>query len=90
MATNLSLNIDAMKIDKTKLFAGKDGAKYLDMVIIMHEEVNQYGHCGMIVQSWKDKPKDVKGNILGNAKWIQKKVEAAPSQPTTTHDDLPF
>lgn len=91
MPTNLNLKIDAKKIDKTKLFVGEKGT-YLDCVVIMHEEVDQYGNCGMIVQTWKDKPKDVKGNILGNAKWIQKKQQDAAPVDTTpaAADDLPF
>ncbi len=90
MATNLSLKIDVTKILKEKLYKGEKGT-YLDCVIIMRDEPDEYGNNGMIVQSWKDKPRDEKGAILGNAKYIAKKQEPAPAaQPSNDLPDLPF
>jgi hypothetical protein len=91
MATNLSLKIDVSKIDKSKLFVGDKGV-YLDCVVIVHDEPNQYGNNGMIVQDWKDKPRDVKGEILGNMRYIQKKSDTPVTEEKRQEaiDDLPF
>ncbi len=81
MATNIQLKIDVKKIDKAKLYVGEKGT-YLDATILMNDEPDQYGNCGMIVQnvSKEEREKGVKGAILGNVKWIQKKQQAATQQ----------
>ena len=70
MATILG-KIDALKIDKTKLFPGKKGEKYLDIVLI--ETPNSEFSDFMIVQGIPKADRDLgkKGPILGNAKYSQ-------------------
>lgn len=94
MATNISVKIDVKKIDKAKLFVGEKGT-YLDATIIMRDEPDQYGNCGMIVQNITKEEREagVKGAILGNVRWIQKPVSANPGGeqgPAEPIDDLPF
>jgi hypothetical protein len=87
--TNLSLNIDLTKVDKTKLYKGAKGT-YLDAAIIMKDEPDQYGNIGMIVQSLskEDRAAGLKGAILGNARYIGKSAEQKPAAPAL--DDLGF
>jgi len=89
MSTNLSLKIDLLKVDKAKLYKGEKGT-YLDAVVIMKDEPDQYGNIGMIVQevTKEERLKNVKGAILGNVRYIQKKQEAA--KPSSAMDDLGF
>lgn len=62
--------IDCTKIDKARLFAGNNGAKYLDIVILVRDEKDQYGNRGMICQSVskEEREQGVRGPILGNIK----------------------
>jgi hypothetical protein len=70
MAQLIAIKIDVSKIDKARLFEGKNGAKYLDAVVFVNPEQGQYGDNGMITQSVSKEERDsgVKGNILGNVK----------------------
>jgi hypothetical protein len=84
----IKLKIDVTKIDKSKLFKGAKGT-YLDAVVFLKDEVDQYGNNGMIVQSItkEEREQGVKGAILGNVQIN------APSQQQPTEqegDDLPF
>jgi hypothetical protein len=89
MATNLSIKLDVTKIEKAKLFKGEKGT-YLDATIIMKDEPDQYGNVGMIVQNTTEDERKagVKGTILGNVKYIQKKVTEPLKE--TEFNDLPF
>jgi hypothetical protein len=84
---NIQVKLDVTKIDKTKLFQGKQGT-YLDAVIFLKDTPDQYGNNGMIVQSVSadERAQGIKGAILGNVKVMQ----AAPQQPKTEPQDLPF
>ena len=88
MATNIAVKLDVTKIDKLKLYKGEKGT-YLDAVIIMKDEPDQYGNIGMIVQSVtkEEREQGTRGAILGNVRYIQKQVQ---EQPKVDFDDLPF
>jgi hypothetical protein len=88
MATNIAVKLDVTKIDKLKLYKGEKGT-YLDAVIIMKDEPDQYNNIGMIVQSVTKEERDqgIRGAILGNVRYIQKQVQ---EQPKADFDDLPF
>jgi hypothetical protein len=90
MAQNIALKINVKDIDKAKLFVGEKGV-YLDAVIIMREENDEYGNIGMIVQSVteEERKNGVKGKILGNAKIIVKK-EISQEKKEEELSDLPF
>ena len=97
----IQLKIDVTKIDKARLFKGQKGT-YLDAVILIRDEVDQYGNNGMIVQSVTKEEREagVKGPILGNVKVDFGSTASArpgPSQAVktpivddSTSDDLPF
>lgn len=84
MAQNLSVKLNLSKIDKSKVFKGEKGI-YLDAAIIMRDEVDQYGNCGMVVQnvSKEERAQGIKGAILGNVSYIGKQV----TKPTQTEVD---
>jgi urease gamma subunit len=88
---NISLKIDVTKIDKARLYKGKKGT-YLDAVVFMSEETDQYGNDGMIVQSvsQEEREKGVRGEILGNVKKLGKPTEKPVEQEPEADDDLPF
>ena len=77
----ISIKLDVNKIDKNRLFKGKQGT-YLDAVLIETPN-NQYGDDYMIVQSVskEEREQGIKGAILGNAKIFAK-------QTMTPNDEL--
>lgn len=91
--------IDCTKIEKARLFPGKNGAKYLDVIIKTTDEPDQYGNNGMIVQSVskEERAQGVRGPILGNVKILKQPDSgrqlpprvSAPS-PDPDKDDVPF
>ena len=89
--------IDVTKIDKAKLFAGKNGAKYLDICLI--DRADDYGNSHMVVQSVskEERAQGVRGAILGNAKTLgqeqppSRQIPPRQSAPAQGPDeDLPF
>jgi hypothetical protein len=84
---SIQVKLDVTKIDKTKLFQGKQGT-YLDAVIFLKDTPDQYGNNGMIVQSVsaEERAQGIKGAILGNVKVMQQQAQ----QPKTEPQDLPW
>ena len=65
----ISVQIDVNKIDKKRLYKGKKGT-YLNGVIFLNDESDQYGNHGFICESVskEEREQGVKGEILGNVK----------------------
>jgi hypothetical protein len=84
---NIQVKLDVTKIDKTKLFQGKQGT-YLDAVIFLKDTPDQYGNNGMIVQSVSadERAQGIKGAILGNVKVMQQQAQQQAQAP----QDLPW
>ena len=91
----ITAKLNVVKIDKTKLFEGKNGAKYLDIVLIETPN-DEYGNDYMIVQgtSKEERDKGIKGAILGNAKiFVRRSQEKNAPKPVKEDDDdqsVPF
>ena len=84
----INLSIDVSKIDKTAMYKSpKTGAVYLNVAVLIREEVDQYGNHGMIVQSLPKERSSERGAILGNAKIKQTSVAVATAPDD---DDIPF
>lgn len=81
----ISIKIDVMKIDKARLFAGKNGAKYLD-VLLIESPNNEYGNDYVAVQevSKEERNAGKRGAILGNARVLVKKN---PAQEESSHSE---
>lgn len=95
MKKTIALKIDVTKIDKARLFKGKQGT-YLDAVFFLDEHADQYGNNGMVVQSVskEDREQGIKGAILGNGKIVgQPQQKPKPATAPSNFDDdssLPF
>jgi len=101
----VSLKINVSKIQKERLFKGKNGS-YLDATVFIDpDNVDEYGNNGMITQDVTKEERDsgTQGPILGNCKvfWKddkgQNKIAPAASQAATQapamdglDDDIPF
>lgn len=88
----IAVKIDCTKIEKARLFKGKNGAQYLDAILI--ESTNsQYGDDFMVTQSVskEEREKGIRGPILGNAKYLgQRNARNAPpagSPAASQHPD---
>jgi len=97
-------SINLSKIDKSKLINGKKGT-YLNVSIIVRDDVDQYGNIGFISQDTTKEEREagVKGAILGNIKDLPGKSPVPPTPyyseelsnkipPPVVNlaDDLPF
>lgn len=98
MSKLVAIKIDVSKIDKSRLFQGKNGAQYLDATVFINEEAGQFGDHGMITQSVSKEEREsgVKGAILGNVKTLgefgdnnRAPALVAPAAPAPL-DDIPF
>ena len=103
MSKTIALKIDVSKIEKARLFQGQKGT-YLDAILFLEDNPDQYGQSGMIVQSvtQEERKNGVKGPILGNCKILassnsepvqpSESVKAAASinQTQNDGDDFPF
>jgi hypothetical protein len=103
MSRIIVAKIDVMKIDKAKLFPGKNGAKYLDVVLRENKDgEDQYGNHFMVCQSVSKEEREAgtRGAILGNGRYVEgapKKEAVKPRQkavaeeaPAVGEDDVPF
>ncbi|MBT6754229.1 hypothetical protein HOB25_04560 [bacterium] len=77
--------IDVKKIDKARLFEGKKGT-YLDIVMFVNEEADNYGNHIAIQQQTKQDEEKI---YIGNAKQFVKK-EQQTQQTEDKEDDSPF
>jgi hypothetical protein len=95
MAKLIVIKINASLIDKAHLFKGAKGT-YLDLVLRLSDEADQYGNHGMITQgvSKEMRAAGVRGAILGNAKIMadltEKPATAKAVIEEDLSDDLPF
>ena len=89
----ISVQIDVNKIDKKRLYKGKKGT-YLNGVIFLNEEPDEYGNNGFICESVskEEREQGVKGEILGNVKILgnSKPRVNEPVDFDDEGDDLPF
>ncbi|NDE15350.1 hypothetical protein EBZ80_10510 [bacterium] len=66
MSKPIRIKIDVTKIDKTAIFVGKNGAKYLDLVAWPVRE-SKYGETHSVKQDFgRDDPRNKDAPFLGN------------------------
>jgi hypothetical protein len=95
-----SISIDLAKVDKLKLTKTEKGQIFGNFDFIVRDDVDQYGNIGFIVQrqSKEEREQQIKLPILGNAKRIEIKQQAAAPEhqsdfnplPSQYKNDLPF
>ena len=81
MKLGISLKVDVTKIEKARLFHGKNGAKYLDLTTFVDlDNPGQYGDHGFISQNVSKQERDngVKGPIVGNTKVFYNDSQSQP------------
>jgi hypothetical protein len=97
MAKIISVKINVTKIDKLRLFKGKNGT-YLDCALIPSSN-DQYGNDFMVVQNVtkEERAAGKRGEIIGNGKWFgsdSPRNQQAGKQPQPAQDnngdDVPF
>jgi hypothetical protein len=84
----IKASINTTKIDKTKIVDGKNGAKYLNIILI--ETPNSaYEQDFMVVQevTKEERLAGKRGAILGNAKIMGDRGKPAHPKPTPRQDD---
>jgi hypothetical protein len=85
----LSAKIDLTAIDKSKIFVGKTGKKYIDITLLENREgvPDQYGNSFMVVQDLGREARlaGQKGPILGNAQYrVKNSSSPAPQESPST------
>ena len=97
-------SIDLAKIDKNRIITtdknGKpfdNGAKYLNIVVWINEEVDQYGNIASIQEgiSKEERESGIKPTYLGNLKNVagqnvSEKTDDKKTESKKEEDDLPF
>jgi hypothetical protein len=97
-------SIDLTKIEKSKIITqdknGKtfeSGSKYLNLVVWINEDEDEYGNIASIQVSNSKEERDAgsKSVYLGNLKQLESKKDDVPSDSAPTdngsvEDDLPF
>jgi hypothetical protein len=100
MSKMLTGSIDLNKIDKTKIVDRdkngnlfSNGAKYLNVVVWINDEADQYGNNAsiQISQSKEERDAGVKATYIGNLKEPQSRNNEPTSARTeSVEDTLPF
>lgn len=91
MSRIIGASINLEKIDKSKIKTGKDGkGKYLDISIIVNDELDQYGKDTQITmgQSKEERTAKVPKVYLGNGKtvWQGESKKPGVSEHSTADD----
>jgi hypothetical protein len=93
----INISIDTSKIDKDRLYSGKEGRKYLNITLDKLQTPDQYGntHTVYMQQSKDERTAKAKKIYLGSGKEyiFEKKAEqvnTTPPSSNVTKDDLPF
>ena len=91
-STLIAIKIDVTKIDKSRLFQGKNGAQYLDATVFVNEEQGNFGDNGMVTQSVSKEEREsgVKGAILGNVKLLGVYGDNSAPAVSTESEEIPF
>jgi hypothetical protein len=100
MSKLLTGSIDLNKIDKTKIVSTdkngnpfENGAKYLNVVVWINDEADQYGNNAsiQIIQSKEEREAGAKAIYIGNLKEPQSRNnEPTSARTASVADDLPF
>ena len=84
----IAVKIDVSKIEKARLFKGTKGT-YLDALLVPKR--SDYGDDFMVVQSVKKEEREqgIKGPIIGNAKFLQRREQPRPAAKPAPAQDEP-
>ena len=88
-----AVKVDLNKLDKEQFFKGKNGALYLDLVLMDNRDgEDQYGNHGFVKQSFPKDKRTGKEPIIGNFRVIfdDDKPTQEPVSAPIDDDDIPF
>ena len=94
-------SIDLNKIDKSRIVAGKNGAKYYNVSILINDTKDQYGNDVSIIESQTKEERAAKAQrkFLGNGKTVYESTASAEQSQNTftpytdqmnSNNELPF
>jgi hypothetical protein len=93
----INISIDTSKIDKDRLYSGKEGRKYPNITLDKLQTPDQYGntHTVYMQQSKDERTAKAKKIYLGSGKeyvWERRaeQVNTTPPPSTGKDDSLPF
>lgn len=103
MSAICSIKIDLSKIDKSKIYEAKSGAKYYEFTVALNDKTSPYGENISASESQTKEERDAKANktFIGGGRviWVSNDgvsvAEKKDSQATNNHtakedDTLPF
>jgi hypothetical protein len=104
MSAICNVKIDLNKIDKSKIFEAKSGAKYYEFTVALNDKTSQYGENISVSESQTKEERDAKApkTFIGGGKvlWVSNEgvtvAEKTQSQatnsqaPSNNKPDLPF
>ena len=92
----IRLKINLTKVDESAVFVGKNGARYLDVLVWENDKPDQFGNALRVVQALSKERRDKgdKGPILGDGNFLGKRHARRPENPppatkTYTHMNQP-
>lgn len=75
MAQLIEVSIKRSKITKEKIYKGKDGEEYLNLIISVNDETDRFGQDVAVYEKQSDEEKTAKANknFVGNGKtfWVK-------------------
>jgi hypothetical protein len=101
MGAIATIKIDLSKIDKTKIYEGKNGSKYYELNLSINDTTDQYGNNVQVSNPQTKEQRDAKEprTFYGNGKvfWTDGKINVAEKKQVENQtvskkveDDLPF
>jgi hypothetical protein len=87
----IKVNIDVSKINKERIRIGKSGkGKYLDLILM--DKPSDKGDDGFVVEgvTKEEREQNIRGNIIGNWKYLQGKPKPSPTASTHGGDRQPI
>ena len=102
MAAIAQIKIDLSKLDKSKIYEAKSGAKYYEFTISINDKTSQYGENISASDSQSKEERDSKADrkFIGGGKviWVsedgisvaEKTGETQKPQPQKVDNSLPF
>jgi hypothetical protein len=100
MAAIATVKIDLSKIDKSKIFEGKNGSKYYEFTLSINDKTSEYGDNISATESQTKEQRDnkEKKSFIGGGKviWVGDGISVAEKRGSLTtasapnDDSLPF
>lgn len=64
----INININLSRIDKTKIYVGKDGNKYVNLILCKRKEADKFGNTHFLAMPKDKENKDAQTIFVGSGK----------------------